>query len=58
MSALVALGLFAGAVSMAVGAEYLRQFISDDNNSGLNDFIRTVTDALGAAAVSVFCMRY
>ena len=56
MSAIVAIGLFAGAVSMAVGAEYMRQFIGS-NNGQFDDFIRTVTDALGAAAVSVFCTR-
>ena len=52
MSALVAVGLFAGAVSMAVGAEHLRQFIGQ--GTGLDDFLRTVTDALAAGAVSIF----
>ena len=50
----MAVGLFAGAISLAVGAEYVRQFIG--TGTGFDDFLRTVTNALGAAAVSVFCI--
>ena len=49
-----AVGLFAGAVSLAYYAEFTRDFIGlEGNSSALDDIIMKIADVLGASAVSI-----
>ena len=50
-----ALGLFAGAVSLAYYAEFTRDFIgAEGNSSAVDDILQSLADALGASAVSIY----
>ena len=49
-----ALGLFAGAVSLAYYAEFTRDFIgAEGNSSAVDDILQSLADALAASAVSI-----
>ena len=54
-----ALGLFAGAVSLAYYAEFTRDFVGrDENSSAIDDTLRGIADALGASAFFTFASMF